>query len=106
VVVAPPVSPQPSPVVNTNQAVPLNDGSGNYLNVSTGQILPAADITQNPATGQYVVSGNLPLTSVPSTSTDWMTWLQENTLFSAVPNYVVLAGGLAAAALLFGGKKR
>jgi hypothetical protein len=48
----PPVSPAPSPVVATNEVIPLNDGSGNYINVSTGAIVSASQVSQNLATMQ------------------------------------------------------
>lgn len=98
VATTPPVSPTPAPVVATNQAVPLNDGSGNYLNVSTGSVVPASSVSQNPATGQYYVAST-------GVATDPMTWLQENTIWSAVPNWGVLAGGVLLAAMLFKGKR-
>lgn len=49
---APPVSPAPAPVVATNEAVPLNDGSGNYVNISTGAIVSPSQLSQNLATMQ------------------------------------------------------
>jgi hypothetical protein len=53
---APPVSPTPAPVVATNEVVPLNDGSGNYINISTGAIVPASSVTQNLATMQLTTA--------------------------------------------------
>jgi hypothetical protein len=52
VATVPPVSPTPAPIVATNEVVPLNDGSGNYVNISTGAIVPASTVTQNLATMQ------------------------------------------------------
>lgn len=52
----PPVSPTPAPIVATNEVVPLNDGSGNYLNISTGATVPASTVQQNPATMQLTTS--------------------------------------------------
>jgi hypothetical protein len=49
---APPVSPTPAPVVATNEVVPLNDGSGNYVNISTGAIVSPSQVSQNLATMQ------------------------------------------------------
>jgi hypothetical protein len=49
---APPVSPAPAPVVATNEVVPLNDGSGNYVNISTGAIVSPSQVSQNLATMQ------------------------------------------------------
>jgi hypothetical protein len=103
VVLAPPVSPAPAPVVNTNQAVPLNDGSGNFLNVSTGQIIPGSAVAQNPATGQLTAS----LSSAISTGASGaLSWLEQNSIFSAVPNWMVLGGGVLLASMLGGGSAR
>lgn len=99
VYVAPPVSPAPAPTVATNQVVPLNDGSGNYLNLSNGTIIPASAVVANPATGQ--------LTAPPATAgvaSSALSWLEQNTIFSAVPNWTILAGGAALAMMLMGGK--
>jgi hypothetical protein len=93
VVTAPPVSPAPAPTVPTNEVVPLNDGSGNYVNVSTGQVIPRSAIVQNPATGQL---------TAPSSFSSALSWLEQNTIFSALPNWGVLAAGLLAASLLLG----
>jgi hypothetical protein len=89
---APPVSPTPAPIVATNEVVPLNDGSGNYVNVSTGAVIPASAIAQNPATGQLTASSAL-------------SWLEQNTLWSALPNWGVLAGGAVLAMMLFGKRR-
>jgi hypothetical protein len=88
----PPISPQPSPVVATHDVVPANDGSGNYIDVSTGAVVPASSVTQNPATGQWTTSGAL-------------SWLEEHSIWSAVPNWGVLAGGMLLAATLFRGRR-
>ena len=98
VVSAPPISPAPAPVVSTNQVVPLNDGSGNWLNLSTGTIVPASAVVQNPATGQM---------SAPSSGavSGAMSWLEEKTIFSAFPNWGVIAGGLLLASMMFKGKR-
>lgn len=96
---APPISPTPAPIVATNQAVPLNDGSGNWLNLSTGTVIPASAVVQNPATGQM---------TAPSTGgsvAGAMSWLEQNTIFSAFPNWGVLAGGLLLASMMFKGKR-
>jgi hypothetical protein len=53
---APPVSPAPAPVVATNEVVPLNDGSGNYVNISTGAIVTPAQVSQNLATMQLTTA--------------------------------------------------
>lgn len=91
---APPVSPAPAPVVNTNQMIPVNDGSGNYLNVSTGQIVPASAVTQNLATMQFTAAGA-------------MSWLEQpSSIFPSIPNWGLLAGAALAASLLFGSKRR
>lgn len=95
---APPVSPAPSPTIATNEVVPLNDGSGNYLNVSTGQIVSASGVVQNPATGQLSVT--------PSTSSSTLSWLEQpSSMFPSIPNWGLVAGAAAAAALLLGGSK-
>jgi len=53
---APPISPTPSPTVATNEVIPLNDGSGNYINISTGAIVPGSSVTQNLATMQLTTA--------------------------------------------------
>jgi hypothetical protein len=53
---APPVSPAPAPVVATNEVVPLNDGSGNFINISTGAIVSPAQVSQNLATMQLTTA--------------------------------------------------
>jgi len=53
---APPVSPAPAPVVATNEVVPLNDGSGNYVNISTGAVVSPAQVSQNLATMQLTTA--------------------------------------------------
>jgi hypothetical protein len=94
---APPVSPTPAPVVNTNQVVPLNDGSGNYLNLSTGLIVPAASVQQNPATMQ--------LTASPTSSA--LSWLEQpSSMFPSIPNWGLVAAAAVAASMLMGGKRR
>jgi hypothetical protein len=98
---APPVSPAPAPVVNTNQVVPLNDGSGNYVNVSTGQTVPASAVTQNLATMQLTAA---PSTDIVSTSLAWLE--QPSALWAAVPNWGLLAGAALVASMLMGGHKR
>lgn len=98
--VAPPISPTPGPIVATNQVVPANDGSGNYINLSTGTYVPASAVIQNPATGQLSVSP-----AAAAVGTDPFAWLQESTLFSSMPNYAVVGGGLLLAMLLFKGKR-
>jgi hypothetical protein len=100
VVVAPPVSPAPAPVVNTNQVVPLNDGSGNFLNVSTGTIVPSSAVAQNPATGQLT-------SSISSAASGALSWLEQpSTFFPAVPNWGLVAGAAVLASMLMGGKRR
>lgn len=96
--VAPPISPTPGPIVATNQVVPANDGSGNYINLSTGTYVPPSSVIQNPATGQLTAS---PMAA----GADPFAWLQESTLFSSMPNYAVVGGGLLLAMLLFKGKR-
>jgi hypothetical protein len=96
VYVAPPISPAPSPTVATNEVVPLNDGSGNYLNISTGQPVPASSVAQNPATGQ--------LTASPMSSA--LSWLEQSSVWSVVPNWALLAAAGVAASLLMGQKGR
>lgn len=98
VYVAPPISPTPAPTVATNQVIPLNDGSGNYLNLSTGSVVPAAAVAQNPATGQLTAS-------LSSAASGALSWLEQNSIFSAAPNWMVVGGGLLLASMLMGGKK-
>ena len=61
-----PVSPTPAPIVATNQVVPLNDGSGNYVNLSTGAIVPASTVSQNPYTMQLVTSQTAAAELIPA----------------------------------------
>jgi hypothetical protein len=90
VVTAPPISPRPSPTVATNEVIPMNDGSGNWVNVSTGQVIPGSAVAQNPATGQVTAPAGA------------LSWLEQNTIFSALPNWGVLAAGLLAASMFLG----
>jgi hypothetical protein len=93
VYVAPPVSPAPAPIVATNEVVPLNDGSGNYVNVSTGAIVSPSGVAQNPATGQLFQSA--------------LTWLEQpSSLWAAVPNWGLLFGAGLLASMFIGGKRR
>jgi hypothetical protein len=89
----PPVSPTPAPIVATNEVVPLQDGSGNFVNVSTGAIVPASSVTQNPATGQ--------LTTTMSAISNWF---MESTLIPGLPNWGIAAGVAGLALLFMGGK--
>jgi hypothetical protein len=97
VATAPPVSPTPAPIVATNEVVPLNDGSGNYVNLSTGAIVPASSVVQNPATGQLTVASTAFSTG--------LNWLEQSTIFAPLPNWGVLGAGLVAAMLLMGRKR-
>jgi len=102
---APPVSPAPAPTVATNEVIPLNDGSGNYLNVSTGQIVPASAVAQNLATMQLTAA-----TTATAASTDptagIMAWLQAPSAISpSIPNWGLVAAA-AVAASMFMGKRR
>lgn len=92
-----PISPAPSPVVASPVVVPANDGSGNFIRVSDGSTVAASDVYQNPATGQYqaTVGASSGITS----------WLTQNSVWSAVPNWTLLAGA-AAVLVLTGGKGR
>jgi hypothetical protein len=63
---APPVSPQPSPIVATNEVVPLNDGSGNYINISTGAIVTPSQVQQNLATMQLTTASAVAGQLIPS----------------------------------------
>jgi hypothetical protein len=98
---APPVSPAPAPTVATNEVVPLNDGSGNYLNVSTGQVIPASAVAQNLATMQ--------LTAAPSagfTAAGAMTWLEQpSSIFPSIPNWGLVAAAAVAASMLMGKRR-
>jgi hypothetical protein len=98
---APPVSPQPSPVVATNEVVPAADGSGNYVNLSTGQVIPASAVTQNLATMQ--------LTAAPSTGlteAGIMSWLQAPSAISpSIPNWGLVAAAAVGAAMLMGKRR-
>lgn len=101
VAVVPPVSPTPAPIVATNEVVPSADGTG-YVNLSTGVVVPASQVMQNPATGQLVAQASGALTSIET----WMT--QPSSFFPSIPNWGLLAGAAAALMLLHssGGAKR
>jgi len=92
-----PISPAPAPVVASPVVVPANDGSGNFIRVSDGSTVPASDVYQNPATGQYqaTVGASSGITS----------WLTQSSVWSAVPNWTLLAAGVGVL-LLTGGKGR
>jgi hypothetical protein len=94
-------SPRPAPTVATNQVVPLNDGSGNYRNLSTGEVVPASAVAQNLATMQLTAPSSSGAAGVASSA---LTWLEQNTIFAAVPNWAVVGGGLLAL-LMFKGKR-
>ena len=79
----PPVSPSPSPTVAAS--------AQDYL-PAVGQPLPAASATTPAAS--------------TGTSIDIGAWLQASTLWSAVPNWAIVAGGGVALFMLLGGKKR
>lgn len=99
---APPVSPAPAPTVATNQVVPMNDGSGNYFNLSTGQVIPASAVTQNLATMQLTA----PSTAAGFTAAGAMTWLEQpSSLFPSVPNWGLLAAAAVAATMLMGKRR-
>jgi hypothetical protein len=87
--------------VATNEVVPLNDGSGNYLNVSTGQVIPASAVAQNLATMQ--------LTAAPSagfTAAGAMTWLEQpSSIFPSIPNWGLVAAAAVAASMLMGKRR-
>jgi len=91
---APPISPAPAPVVASPVVVP--DGSGSYVRVSDGSSVSASDVYQNPATGQ--------LQAAVGAGSGITGWLTQNSVWSAVPNWALLAG--AAAVLLLSGKGR
>jgi len=95
-----PISPAPAPVVNSNALIPMGDGSGNYINVSTGAIVPASQIVIGTNGQPQIAPGaTLNLTSA-------LAWFQQSTLFSGVPNYYVVGGAVLALAMLSGGKGR
>jgi len=95
----PPISPAPSPVVNTNALIPLGDGSGNYVNSSTGAIVPASQIVIG-TTGQATIA---PGSTVNLSSA--LAWLQQSTLISSLPNYLVVGGSLLALSMFSKGKR-
>lgn len=100
---APPVSPAPAPTVATNEVVPLNDGSGNYVNVSTGAIVTPAQVSQNLATMQLVAAA--PAAS-SLTEAGIMTWLEApSSFFPSIPNWGLVAGAAVAAAMLMGKRR-
>jgi hypothetical protein len=92
---APPISPAPAPVVASPVVVP--DGSGSYLRVSDGSTVSPSDVYENPATGQ--------LQATVGAGSGISNWLTQNSIWSAVPNWTLLAG-VAAVLLLSGGKGR
>lgn len=94
---APPVSPAPAPTVASPAVVPANDGSGNYIRVSDGSVLSPSQVYENPATGQ--------LQAMPSASSGFTGWLTENSVWSAVPNWVLLAGAGVLVASMKGGRR-
>jgi hypothetical protein len=95
---APPVSPAPAPTVATNEVVPLNDGSGNYINLSTGQTIPASAVTQNLATMQ--------LTAAPGSSAGIMSWLEQpSAIYPSIPNWGLVAAAAVAASMLMGKRR-
>lgn len=97
---APPVSPAPSPTVATNEVVPLNDGSGNYLNLSTGQTVPASAVAQNLATMQLTAP------STGLTAAGAMTWLEQpSSIFPSIPNWGLVAAAAVAASMLMGKRR-
>jgi hypothetical protein len=89
-----PISPTPSPVVAS--PVVVRDGSGNYIRVSDGSMVSPSDVYENPATGQLQAS--------VGSSAGVTSWLTDNSLWSAVPNWTLLAAGVGV--LLFTGKGR
>jgi hypothetical protein len=78
--------------------VPLNDGSGNYINLSTGQIIPASAVTQNLATMQ--------LTAAPGSSAGIMNWLEQpSAIYPSIPNWGLVAAAAVAASMLMGKRR-
>ena len=94
---ATPTSPAPAPVVASPVVVP--DGSGNYIRVSDGLMVAPSSVFQNPATGQLQTSAAS--TGVPTSIAGIESWLTQNSIWSAVPNWALLAG---VGVLLFAGK--
>ena len=90
----PPTSPAPAPVVASPAVV--RDSSGNYIRVSDGSYISPSDVYENPATGQLQAS--------VGAGSGAASWLTQNSLWSAVPNWTLLAG--AAAVLLLTGRGR
>ena len=94
---ATPTSPAPAPVVASPVVVP--DGSGNYIRVSDGSMVAPSSVFQNPATGQLQTSAAS--SGVPTSVAGIESWLTQNSIWSAVPNWALLAG---VGVLLFAGK--
>ncbi len=90
--VEPPISPRPAPVIATREVLPLHDGSGNFFHIATGETVSASDVEQNPATGQFTAPGG-------------GSWLEEHSIFSALPNWGVLVAGFVGASLLLGKRR-
>jgi hypothetical protein len=143
VATVPPVSPTPAPIVATNEVVPLNDGSGNYVNVSTGAIVPASTVTQNlatmqlttasavagqliplqdgsgnylnPQTGAVIPGAAISQSAAPAIAAAATTfsmagalaWLEApSSIFPSIPNWGLVAGAVAAAAMFMGRKRK
>lgn len=97
---APPVSPAPAPVVASPVVVPASDGSGNYIRISDGTVVPGNSVYQNPATGQLQTAA-ASTGATPSSVAGVEAWLAQNSIWSAVPNWALLAG---VGVMLFAGK--
>jgi hypothetical protein len=99
----PPMTPAPAPSVASNVVVPARDGSGNFVSVATGAIVPAAQVTQNPITQQYNSTAAAAPTSLASVE-NWLT--QPSSFFPSIPNWGLVAAAAAGAMLLMGGSGR
>lgn len=78
---------------------------GNHLTPQGSALAAQGDLIQGtPAPSAAQIAQAQP-TAAASTSS-WMDWLSEETIFSGYPNGLIAAGGVIALAWMFGGKKR
>jgi hypothetical protein len=92
----------PSPSVYSNVVMPLNDGSGNFVSVATGAIIPGSQVTLNPLTQQYNAAPSAASAFSISGIEHWLT--QPSSFFPSIPNWGLLLGAGVGAAMLLGHK--
>lgn len=85
---------------------------GNSLTIQGSALAAQGDLitgTPAPTTAQIAAAQGTAATSALSTTDSWAqftAWLSGETIVAGVPNGAIAAGGVIAAAWLFGGKKR